>query len=141
MKRLWIGLGILAALIGLGIGVTGYAHGIQEALCEELSQAKARAGEGHWEECAVRADRAYKLWRQHHDRLAAIADHEPMEDAEGLFSQLFVYLKLRDPGAFSACCTGLEIVLQAIGEAQSINWWNLLLRLPVPDLQWPEPGP
>ena len=141
MKRLWIGLGILAALISLGIGVTGYTHCIQEGISQELAQAREQAGEGSWEACAARVGRAYRLWQQHHDCLAAIVDHEPMEDAEGLFSQLFIYLEIRDPAAFSACCTGLEVLIHAIGEAQSVNWWNLLLRLPVPDLQSPGPTP
>ena len=141
MKRLWIGLGILAVLICLGIGVTRYTHGIQEAISEELAQARERAGEGRWEECVARANRAYGLWQRHHSCLAAITDHKPMEDAERLFSQLFIYLEIRDPAAFSACCAGLEVLMHAIGETQAISWWNLLLRLPVPDLQSPGPEP
>lgn len=126
MKRLWIGVGLLILLLLLGILTTVFAARHQEQISQTLAEARNAAEVGQWEKAAGACFRAKALWESRHHLTASIADHEPMEEVESLFAQLEIYLKARDPVAFSACCSGLEVFVRAIGEAHSVNWWSLL---------------
>ena len=126
MKRLWFGVALLILLLVLGCTVTAYAARTQDAVCSRLRQAHAAAGENLWEAAADYCRQAEEIWKQQQHLLAAIADHEPMEEVEALFCQLKIYLGTEDPAAFAAACTNLEVFVRAIGEAHSISWWNIL---------------
>ena len=126
MKRLWIGVGLLATLLILGILVTCYTDSVQNRIAGAVEQAASQAEVGQWEKAAGTLRQAKTLWKKHHHLTAAVADHEPMEEVESLFAQLEVHLKFRENAAFSACCAALQTTLRAIGEAHSVNWWTLL---------------
>lgn len=124
--RTWIGVGILVLLLGIGIFLTFYTADIQDRVAQILSESREAAAVGQWEKAAGRCFQARALWEKHQKSTAAIVDHEPMEEVEALFAQLEVYLKVRDPVAYCACCASLEVFTRAIGESHSVSWWSLL---------------
>ena len=126
MKRLWIGVLILFLLLGAGVGITVFANTLHTGISEDLKQAADAALAGDWDTAQRLTLKARGDWEAHRNITAAIADHEPMEEIDSLFSRLEVYLKTRQPIAFSSCCTSLSVFTQAIGESQAINWWSLL---------------
>ena len=126
MKRLWIGVIILVLLLGAGIGTTVFAVRTHNSISQKLAQASEAALRGKWEEaCSVSLD-AKKQWEAMRHGTAAIADHEPMEEIDDLFSQMDIYLLTRQQIPFASCCASLSVLTNAIGESHAINWWSLL---------------
>ena len=126
MRRLWIGVLILVLLLGTGIGVTVFADHVHTQISDALSQAADAALAGDWDSANRLSFGAKKQWDAYHNLTASITDHEPVEESDGLFSQLEVYEKTQQAAAFSACCEALSVFAKAIGEAQSVSWWSLL---------------
>ena len=124
--RTWIGIGILIFLLVIGICATLYSKNIPGQIGTLLSQAQEAAEVGQWETAAGSCFRAKAIWDRHQKLLASLIDHEPLEDAEQLFSQMSVYLKTRDSVSFCSCCAGLESLIYAISDVHSISWWSLL---------------
>lgn len=126
MKRLWIGVGILLILLALGIATTVFAVHTHTSISHTLQQAAEAALTGEWGDAKSLALVAKEVWETHRHTTAAIADHEPMEQIDDLFSQMEVYLLTGQQLPFSACCASLSVLTNAIGEAHAINWWSLL---------------
>lgn len=126
MKRLWIGIIILVILLGLGIGTTIFALRTNNSISEKLEQASEAALKGKWTEAKQLSLEAKDKWESCRKGTASIADHEPMEEIDDLFSQMEVYSKTRQQIPFSACCASLSVLIKAVGEAHAINWWSLL---------------
>lgn len=126
MKRFWIGVVLLVSILGLGIWITATAGEIHSGISDSLSSASQAAISGDWEQAADFAADAQRAWEHSRKATASIADHEPMEEIDSLFSQISVYLTLREQAPFSAYCARLRVLVQAVGEAHEISWWNLL---------------
>jgi sensor c-di-GMP phosphodiesterase-like protein len=126
MKRLWIGITILSLLLAVGIGTTIFATSTQQEISQTLSQASELALEGKWQEAKNLSQNAKQKWERYRKATASIADHEPMEEIDDLFSQMEIYLITNQPLPFSVCCASLSVLTEAIGEAHAVNWWSLL---------------
>ena len=126
MKRLWIGMTILSVLLAIGIGTTIFATRTQSDISQKLNQASEAALEGKWQEARILSQDAKEKWETYRNATAAIADHEPMEEIDDLFSQMEVYWLTQQQVPFSVCCASLSVLTEAIGEAHAINWWSLL---------------
>lgn len=126
MKRFWIGVIILAILLAAGIGTTVFAVRTHTDISESLEQASEAALRGRWEEAKALSMGAKGKWEDYRKVTASIADHEPMEEIDDLFSQMEIYLLTRQQIPFSACCASLGILTDAIGEAHAVSWWSLL---------------
>ncbi len=126
MKRLWVGVLILFLLLGAGIGITVFADHVHTGISDTLGQAADAALAGDWDAAAALTAAAKNRWDTYRNITASIADHEPMEEIDSLFSQLEIYEKARQSISFSACCESLCVFTKAVGESQSISWWSLL---------------
>lgn len=126
MKRLWIGVGLLVIFLALGIFTTVTMARIHDPISEKLKQAEEAALDQDWPHAASLAREARGQWLRHRNVTASLADHSPMEEIDGLFDELDVYLQEKELVHFAACCAQLSARVQAIGEAHSISWWNLL---------------
>ena len=126
MKRLWIGIIILLLLLAAGIWISATTIEIHKGISHSLEQAAAAAMREDWARAQSFSSDAKQTWQYHRRSTASVTDHEPMEQIDSLFSQMDIYLVAKDPVAFSACCASLSVLTQAIGEAQTINWWSLL---------------
>ena len=126
MKRGWIGSGLLAGLLILGLLVTWFMGRTHTGISEELELSARFAIAGNWEEAEELAEEAYEDWQDSWHFSAAFADHEPMEEIDALFAQLLPYLLNQDAVSFSTVCRELARQVEAIGDAHNLNWWNLL---------------
>lgn len=125
MKKLWAGIAILAVLLGLGIGgamVMDHVHG---DLSDRLENA-ADLCTSHWEQANALAESARTSWEQHHHWIAALVDHEPLEEIESLFFQLSLCQSLGDTEEFAAVCLRIASICNVLEESHSPFWWNLL---------------
>ena len=126
MKRFWIGIALLAVMLGSGIWITIAANRVHGRISDTLSFASQAALKGDWDTAQGKTLEAMAKWERCRKATAAIADHEPMEEIDSLFSQLEVLLQLREAASFSALCARVSVLVRAVGEAHDISWWNLL---------------
>ncbi len=126
MKRLWLGIGVLLVLLGLGLGAIGAINGICGPISGDL-KAAARAAQGeNWEEALTLSQRARDRWERWAHVSASLTNHEPMEQIEALFQALEIYGRQRDSLGFSDCSARLASLTEAIAEAQGVYWWSIL---------------
>lgn len=126
MKRLWIGLGVLSGILALGICLNLWMEKTHTDLARELDQAAELIREEKWEEAGAVAREAHRRWQERRRLLAAVVDHEPLEEMERLFSQLWVYRQRHWVTEFAATCVQLARQAEAIGDSHILTWWNLL---------------
>lgn len=126
MKRLWVGVGLLLILLGVGIFTAVAMRCAHEPVSRQLSQAAQAALAEDWGKAEKLSKAAKEQWQQHWRDTASVADHEPMEEIDSLFAELEVYLEQKEAVHFAACCQSLSTLTKAVGEAHTINWWNLM---------------
>ena len=125
MTRLWIGVGLLLALLAGGIFLNRQTVPFHQELSRDLEQAATLAAEGNWTQAQTLALDARTRWLKRQDGYAAVTDHEPMEQMEALFQELCI-LDASRAVDFGCVCVHLAKTAQAIGETQSLKWWNIL---------------
>lgn len=126
MKRFRFGLGLLAALLILGLFFAGEMGNNQQRIAHALRSAAGAAAAEDWPRAEAVLGEAREQWEKKWHFTAALADHEPMEEIDGLFAQAQVYLDSRDPQALGAVCAQLARAVEAVGDAHALSWWNLL---------------
>lgn len=126
MKRLWIGVGFLAVMLAAGIWLTLFFADIHKPLSDSLQQAAQYAKTGQWEQADNLTRQAREDWTRYRNLIAAVADHEPLEEMESLLEQLELYGQSRDSVEYAALCARIAALADAMGESQQLTWWNLL---------------
>ena len=124
MKRIWFGAALLAALLVLGFCSSAFMERTHSAQAKDLSRASELALEGNWSGAENFAAAARREWDRKRGLVAGLCDHGPMDQVEGLFSQLEVYASTRDAAAFSSTCVYLVEQLKALGKSHSLNLQN-----------------
>ena len=126
MKRLWIGVAFLALLLAGGFGINAGMDNLQKEISQQLDAACQNALAGDLKQAAAQANGAREVWEQYRNLVAAVTDHEPMEEMDTLFAQLPIYYETDSPLNFAAVCSDLSLLMQAIGENQALKWWGVL---------------
>ena len=122
MKRLPIGIIVLAGLLILGVWIGRTADKVHGNIAQELA---AAAGAESWSQTAP-ADDARAAWEAHRSLSAAIADHTVLDEIESYFAQLEVYRRHRDLTQFTATCARLSELISALEEGHRLCWENVL---------------
>ena len=126
MKRIWIGIVLLVVLLAAGLGIGKFMEQAHVPVARDVRRAGELALEGQWDKAKALASRGQGQWEKKRPVTASVADHEPMEEIDGLFAQLKTYEKIRDPGAYSGACAYLASLLEAMSQSHSCKWWNLM---------------
>ena len=126
MKRCWIGAGFLIALLVLGLFATWGMDRCHNDIAQDARQAAQAALEEDWNRADTLTGQAQGKWRRCWGISAALADHEVMEQINGYFAQMEVYSQARDKASFAAACAQLEVAAEAMADAHSLQWWNIL---------------
>ena len=126
MKRIWIGIILLALLLGAGLWISNFMHQAHTPIAQDIRRAGTMALEERWSTAQAFSKRGQARWEKKRPVTAAIADHEPMEEIDALFAQLDTYAKTEDEVAYSALCAHLASLLEAVSQSHSLTWWNLM---------------
>lgn len=125
MKRLWIGIGLLAVMLLGGFLVPEYLEFCHEPIIEDLDRAAELAMAEEWDRAEYLMDRAEEQWQKKRPVTASFADHEPMDEIDGMFAQMEMYAQARDAVSFSGTCVYLSSQLDALSDYHDLNLWNL----------------
>lgn len=125
-KRFYLGVGILAFFLILGLVISMIVLNTGTPLSQQLAQASQEALSGDLETGISLAVQAKTQWEASWHSTAMVADHAPMDEIDSLFAQMEVYAQAGDRLHFGSYCARLSELVQAIVDAQRLNLWNLL---------------
>lgn len=123
MRRIWIGVGLLVALLAAGLTVMYVTDRQLGEVSETLQQA---AETRNWDEAVSLAQTARRNWKSHWHLMAALADHTDMDTIDGIFARLEVYQHRRAETDHAAACAQLSEAIRDLEENHRLTWWNLL---------------
>ena len=126
MKRICIGLVILSVLLGFALLAAIYMEQIHTPIANSLLQAAQNALDGDWDKAEVLTSNAFASWQRHKRLTAALEDHAPIEEMDGLFADLQLQLQQRQEVSFAVTCNRLAQLATDITEDHALTWWNLL---------------
>ena len=126
MGRFWLGIGLMAALLALGLWTADAMEDLHEPISHTLQKAAQESLSGDLQKGFALARQARGRWEGNWRRTAAVADHTPMDEIDGLFAQMEIYAQAQQPTEFAAYCARLSAQINAVGDAHQFTWWNLL---------------
>lgn len=126
MKRLWIGIALLAGVWIVGLWTSARMEDIHTSISDDLTNAAEAAQREQWEQADELAQKAEESWQDRWNFSAALADHTVLDEIDGFFAQAEVYRESRDGVAYAAICARLSKAIEALQEAHRLTWWNLL---------------
>lgn len=122
-RRFYLGVGLLTVILALGL-FTGWLIEKSQAPAEQLLEQAAQAE--NLQSGVQLAQQAKDLWQGRWRKVAAVADHTPMDEIDSLFAEMDVYIREEEDVHFYACCNQLASLLRAVSDAHKLNWWNIL---------------
>ena len=126
MKHVRGGILLMLVLLGLSILLSAGMCRLRKTLSWELTEAARLALAENWPAAdRVTAD-AVRRWERSRKLVAAVVDHELLEETEKMLSELAVYRSRKLSAEYAAVCLCLAKQAEAIGESQSLRWWHLL---------------
>ena len=126
MKRCWFGAGLLIVLLAVSLGVTCGMDKIHEPIAADLKQAAECAELGDWHNAEVFSRRAEADWNKWEHFRACFADHTPTEEVSAELAAMETARQERETADFAASCARAAKMVQAVGDAHALCWWNLL---------------
>lgn len=125
MKRFYFGVALLAVLLALALWSAAGLGQIHGEIAAELEQAAQAVCAGDPAAAEPGLDRAQELWERYEHLLAAFADHEPLEEMEGLFAEVALYRQAGEQTDLAVACTRLALLSRSVGESHSLKWWMM----------------
>lgn len=122
MKRCWIGAGLLALFLILGLVCAFSLARFGEEMEEAVLQA-AELGETDPAEAQALLGQTARKWERKRFWLTVLSDHKPIREADTLFALL---QNPADPDSFRENVLRLALVLRDLGQAQLPRWENVL---------------
>lgn len=126
MKRCWFGAGLLIVLLAASLGVTWGMGKIHEPITADLNRAAACAELGDWRNADAYSRRAEGKWLKWEHFRACFADHTPVEEVGAELAAMGTARTAREAADFAAACARAAKMVQAVGDAHGLYWWNLL---------------
>ena len=121
MTRFRIGAGLLIVLLALSVFSQLGMGAIQKPIAAQVDRAQTLAAREDWPAAGAAVAEARQEWDNSRTFIAALADHQPLEDIECLFAMLASYARERDGTEFQAACAELSRRVLAVKEAQEFN--------------------
>ena len=126
MRRFWLGISLLSVLLVLGFWLSFTMSKMPQDVSKTLTEASELILAGDISGGISLAQQAQENWDFHWYGTASVADHAPMDDIDGLFAQLTAYGQAGQYGDFGSLCNRIAQLVEAVGEAHSLSWWNIL---------------
>ena len=107
MLRGWLGAGLLALFLALGVVTMELMDCAHLPTGDLLEQASALALEGDFTQGVNLGMEAKNRWEKQWQATATVADHGPMDDVDALFGEMEIYAQAGEVPHFAACCKEL----------------------------------
>lgn len=126
MKRGWVAVALLAAIMGLSFWHVSALGNLTGELGEQLGKAEELAEGGDWDRAAEITRAASERWDSRGFYLHATLDHKTTDDIAAGFAETLEFLEWQETGEYSAANARLMEQLKLLGEAERPTLENLL---------------
>jgi len=126
MKRLWIAVGILLAMLGGTLGNSWYLNGLISDFAHRLTSAQELAVSDNWEDAIRFTEQVVDNWEEHDFYLHVMLPHRDIDDIHLTFCEVQEYLKLEETDQYTAANAKLIAQLGLLSEMEQLNWKNVL---------------
>ena len=126
MKRLWLGISLLTLFLTTSLLIGCAMDRTHLEIAEKLQNAAELVLQDHAALGKEQAQSAKAQWEKSWSWTAAVADHAPMDEIDGLFAQLKAYENPEDKTHYAATCLQLVKLVEAVAEAHRLSLQNLL---------------
>ena len=121
--KFYLGLGLLLGLLVFCLCMGNHTRKDISPVEEKAKEALQQAQAGDFTKAAESIQIASRLWDGRRNRLAALSDHDPIDDIDILFQQLPDTGNAPD---FLTNCQKLLLLLDSISQDHTLHWWNFL---------------
>lgn len=126
MKRLWIAIGILAAVFAATLYNAHYLNNFTTQLSDILTRAETRAEAGDWEAARTLTQQADRLWNDRTLYLHIFLRHGDTDDVEMGFHEVSALIQAEQHGEYSAANARLVSEIGLLYEAEQLSLKNVL---------------
>ena len=126
MKRLWIALALLAALLGGTLLHTWSLGGFTPGLTHSLEQAQDLAQADRWEEANSLPQEAFQPWSDRDVYLHVLLRHAATDQIYEGFQEVLALLESREYGEYAAANARLVTQIALLSEAEQLTLKNVL---------------
>ena len=126
MKRLWIAVLLLAALLGATLANAWYLGHLTGELTTALEEAEKLAEGGDWTGAQAATEDAFQRWNSHEIYLHILLRHADTDQIYAGFQEALEYLDCREAGEYSAANARLMLRLGLLSEAERLTLKNVL---------------
>ena len=125
MKRLWIALALLAALLWGTLLHTRSLEGFTRELTAGLEQAQDLAASDRWEEARAVTQKALETWRGRDVYLHVLLRHGDTDAIYAGFQEVLALLDSGEYGEYAAANARLLTQIKLLSEAEQLTWKNV----------------
>lgn len=126
MKKLWLGIFILAGLCAVGTGVLGVLHAKSGETLSYLAKARNARMEGDTGRAVYLSDCALECWEKNAGFMDIVMSHEETDEIKREFADLLVYAGSELPEEFYASCGKLIVMVSHLEKMEKPVLRNLL---------------
>lgn len=126
MKRGWIAVGLLAAMVALAGWHVSALNALTEELGGALERAEALAEAGDWDQALRLTQEAQGRWEGKRGYLHVTLDHAVTDQITAGFAETLELLECQEAGEYSAASARLKTQLELLGEGERPTLENLL---------------
>ena len=126
MRRFVLGVVLLGLVLGGCLWITRMMKTAHGPISDKLEEAAQLAMKGDWEQGTALGREAQQLWQERRELTAAVVDHAPMDEIDGLFAQMDSFAAGGCTVEFAGLCARLAQLVKAVAEANSFAWWSFL---------------
>lgn len=126
MKRLWIAVGLLLAVLAGTLTHSFYVNTFTQDLIAILEQAERRAEESNWTAAEELTELAHRKWDERSTYLHILLRHNETDQVYTSFHETSELIQSRETGEYSAANARLIAHLELLAEAEQPNLKNVL---------------
>ena len=125
MKRLWIALALLAALLCGTLLHTWSPRGFTQDLTHSLEQAQELTRSDRWEEARTVTQEALQTWRGRDVYLHVLLRHADTDQIYAGFQETLALLDSQEYGEYAAANARLITQIELLSEAEQLTLKNV----------------
>ena len=125
MKRLWIALALLAALLCGTLLHTWSLRGFTQGLSDALDEAQTLARANRWEEASSLTEEALQTWRERDVYLHVLLRHADTDQIYAGFQETLALLESQEYGEYAAANARLVTQIELLSEAEQLTLKNV----------------
>ncbi len=126
MKRLWIAVAILLAMLGSTLTNSYCLNNIIEGYTQQLAEAHKQAEADNWVAASDLTSQVTQRWHKHDFYFHVVLPHRDIDEIHLTFQEVEEYLKLEEADQYNAANAKLIAQLDLLAEMEQLNLKNIL---------------